>query len=543
MSTHIDFISELPIDITWNIFLYFTVYDLAEYLRISREWRKRILNCAKVWQTIEINFRSSTLTEILPQVAPFVQRFNVEIGSPIHDSLKLVKDGYFTNLTSISISKNLPLLEEILSSCPNLTRLAYCTTASVDIGMSKQGCSYLPNKLKLTHLFLRIKCNVNMDYQELERLLQHCPDVELLDIGQCELSPLDMINRYCPKLIQLTIDDYSSYDFCDRPSLAIPKGWFKTIKQQQQKIKSSNFSSKNSTNNHNNINNLQSVFLKLRPEQVDGTQMLSLLDDHQDELKNLSIHLPNYDGFNPDPRWNPLLNFGSNTLQHLTFDTHTYPHVLISILRKCPNICRLKLNNLYSFDSDEIDAIANAPSLRYCHFLSRLHFTLNNMNRFAISLQKRGPDNGLKLLEFDNWKCITDDMLEALAWITNLKGLKFVSCNKLTSFRLHEFFENLPKTTTALKYLSLKNLENVNDFTLHAVGEMKTLRSIELIGLNDITDNGLVRLMSSPVVANLKHLKVFQCSKLKLSKKTINYCKAKVSNVTLIKTFVFPPLS
>ncbi|KAI7848104.1 hypothetical protein BDC45DRAFT_541323 [Circinella umbellata] len=87
-------------------------------------------------------------------------------------------------------------------------------------------------------------------------------------------------------------------------NVAISKGWFKPS-NSKQKIKITNFN---------------------RP-------------------KNLSMHLSDYDGFNPDPRWNPLLNFESNTLQHLTFDTHTYPNVVTSMLRKCPSICRHKISN------------------------------------------------------------------------------------------------------------------------------------------------------------------------------------------------------
>ncbi|KAI9270782.1 hypothetical protein BDA99DRAFT_557579 [Phascolomyces articulosus] len=561
MPVRVDFISILPIDITWNILPHFTADELVEFLQVSREWRNRILHCVAAWQDLVIKHHSTLLVETLSLVAKFVQQLKIKRYCEMEcicKCVQLMRDGHFNHLKCLKLPSidmnymdeylylsaikkmqgtltehvlggdNLPSLEDIISNCPHLTHLAYNAMSSEDLGMSEQGCAALPNELKLTHLFLRITYAVDMDYWELERILQRCPNIKFLDLSQCEPSPLEIICNYIPSIEILSYGGHDSTSFNCRDPFIVSQRSSSVATTSKQQIRG---------HNNNIINNQKirrSVFLNIEREQVDGAQMLTLLETYKNELEVLSIRHLDYDGANPDPRWNPLLRFESSTLQNLTFNVHGYPNVLSSILRKCPNIHELELDSLYFFTNTDIESIANAPSLQKCRFDCRLELSLRNMIYFTQCLQKRGPEKGLRLLELNELSCMNDEMLQILAKMTNLKGFKISSSSKsISAMGLQTLFKTLSSNNiSTIEYVYLGKAPQVNDKTLAILGEIRTLRRIELVRLYNITNTGILHLISS--AASLEHLYILQCSDV-ITNDTVTFCRNKIPHFTFKK--------
>ncbi|KAI9270786.1 hypothetical protein BDA99DRAFT_329362 [Phascolomyces articulosus] len=435
-------------------------------------------------------------------------------------------------LTEFAIDgENVPTFEEILFNCPNLNKLVYSAQDNMQIGIRKN--SQLPSLLHLTHLYLHISAEADLEYEELERVLRRCPEIRSLDIKRCTKMPLDLINRYCPNLENLGYG--GRHTFFISTEFSWRSGWEKAWKEwwTKPKIKTTTFDDDDDDDEENNKvaqqdegGKLRCVDLQIEQDQVDGKQIFRLLNGHRDELEIFSIFYISFGGAFPDPRWDPLLKFESQSLNELIFRFDGMTNILSSIVSKCPNIQVLDIGYIPGFTDRDIDIITRVPALRKFCIASNVKLSLNNIRRFVDGFKsRRDPLETLRLQASDT---VTDDMLLELARLSRLTEIGMTHCSTITAAGLERFVQELPKMK-ALSYLYLDKMHMINDELLASLSKVNTVRCIELVGLDNITGTGIRSLALAS--KSLKHLKVLVCSHA-VTKEDIEYCRTKIPSVT-----------
>ena len=422
---------------------------------------------------------------------------------------------------------NVPSFEEILITCPRLEKLVYSAQDNMQLGIRKK--SHLPPILHLSHLYLHISPEADLEYQELKRVLHRCPELRSLDIKRCTKMPLDLINKYCPNLENLGYG--GRHNFFISTELSWRPGWDKAWKEWWTPAVTTSTTTNTKIKANNNNNNqlqdgkLRCVDLQIEQDQIDAKQIYRLLNDHRDELEILSIFYISLSGTIIDAYWVPLLKLESKSLRKLVFHFGGMTSILTSIVSKCPNIQLLDIGFIPDFTDHDIDIITRAPVLREFSIASNVNLSQDHMRRFVNGfLQRKTP---LEVMRFKGCDALTDDTMFELTRLLGLKELGMTHCSKVTCDGLKQFIQQLPKMKT-LDYLYLDKMHMVTDELLVILGQMDTVRHIDFVGLDNITSTGVRSLATAS--KNLKHLEVLVCSH-SITKDAIDYCRTKVPRV------------
>ena len=107
-NTFIDFISILPIELTYLIFQQLSQETKSECLTISSGWRKRLLECPVAWKKLTSNDvpADNSITTALPYIAKNVEMLSINTTNPrvCYRYLENMQNGHFIKLKSLRMT-------------------------------------------------------------------------------------------------------------------------------------------------------------------------------------------------------------------------------------------------------------------------------------------------------------------------------------------------------------------------------------------------------------------------------------------------------
>ncbi|KAI8148985.1 hypothetical protein BJV82DRAFT_204558 [Fennellomyces sp. T-0311] len=109
LERRIDFITQAPYDILCNILSHFTITTALTSIKVSQQWRDKVLHCPVPWHTIELSTTESTsssrlLDRLLPIVSKYTKKLCLFKGSGSISHARLLVLPTFSRLQSLYIS-------------------------------------------------------------------------------------------------------------------------------------------------------------------------------------------------------------------------------------------------------------------------------------------------------------------------------------------------------------------------------------------------------------------------------------------------------
>ena len=108
----VDFIGKLPASVANDIISSLPQETKAMCLTVSRDWRQRTFKCQAVWGHLSVNEKDMQLMSAAPYVGDYIEHLTINVATEAARSacIKVLKDGYFTNLKSIKMTGMLILV-------------------------------------------------------------------------------------------------------------------------------------------------------------------------------------------------------------------------------------------------------------------------------------------------------------------------------------------------------------------------------------------------------------------------------------------------
>ncbi|KAI9260639.1 hypothetical protein BDA99DRAFT_512728 [Phascolomyces articulosus] len=255
----IDIISMLPKELSNTVFTKLDQKSKAICLRVSRKWRKSLLECPMAWYDLNMNDSNGlVINKILLNTVPLIEK---GVRHLIMDTQKvsiyeqvmidgIAREAYFKNVKSLKITENtisyvansrryrlepfispkyfpngksLTALElkfpsvssmssscniklrELLFTCPNLLRLVYLSPGSYSVSFGDR------NLLSdMQHPLMDLTFQLQeIGRATIERLLTHCRQLRRLVLHNCLEDCMDLFDTFCPKLQILGYNCYT----------------------------------------------------------------------------------------------------------------------------------------------------------------------------------------------------------------------------------------------------------------------------------------------------------------------------------------------
>ncbi|KAI9263320.1 hypothetical protein BDA99DRAFT_559870 [Phascolomyces articulosus] len=238
-STPIDSISALPWRVTFRVLQCLSIRDLSELRLTSRHWRQCVIRYGSAWISVTITNRSAQLINMLPRIALFIEHLTLDTYSENIEEgvMVMMMNGEFKNLRSLEDGEYLllglerventlvkliiqgervPMIQDVLHRASKLTHLPYSSTFD-NIGIIYPGILFdgeLPDVLPLTHLQLKVPDYKDIEYPELELLLQHTPNLRYLKLSRIWGIQLveNLVSKYCPSIELFAVEPFEDPD-------------------------------------------------------------------------------------------------------------------------------------------------------------------------------------------------------------------------------------------------------------------------------------------------------------------------------------------
>ncbi|KAI8145608.1 hypothetical protein BJV82DRAFT_666850 [Fennellomyces sp. T-0311] len=233
-ATCIDLVTQLPGEIASDILSRLPQAAIVTCLSISRTWRQRTLKCESLWKELSIddNLASIQLTNMLPHIAPWIQKLAINSGSNLarENCFEHMQKGSFTKiqtivltaqasqnlrsqlimlsiafwetrhtLTAVSLdftdSQNPITLADVLLGCSAVTKLTYAVASPMSASVGN--ISAVKNGHPLASLQLEASSIVGTD---IESMLKRCRQVRRLIMNGCDPTVLNIVNTKAPNL-------------------------------------------------------------------------------------------------------------------------------------------------------------------------------------------------------------------------------------------------------------------------------------------------------------------------------------------------------
>ncbi|KAI8139367.1 hypothetical protein BJV82DRAFT_626979 [Fennellomyces sp. T-0311] len=526
----LDFIAQLPLELAHEVILQFSTEAKAVGLTVSSMWRKRIIECTDAWNTVEVNGKQEQvqLVNAIPYVGRHIEHLTINtadnticlayfkhIKSERFPKIRSLKLSALTTkefdpaaartsmsslqacmtltklVVSFSKSESIITLADVLTTCVNLTELSYTTTSTLS---GTNDASTTVNRHDALRS-LKLKSNAISD-GHIKAVLQQCPQLRRLVMLGANPSVFNPIIKYGEKL---QILGYNS-----RSSLPYPiQG--------------------DDTQEHG----LRIVCTNDGTTAVPASLILPLLYKHRKTLETVFVDISSILETDLQRFYTTYPDFKFEKLTTLTF--WPFKGIQQFMLRTIKDTVGLRYLSMVNVSNLEyvVDAIIHLPALTTLR-LSHVKSTANCsslVSLFSAHAMRSESQKSLETIKFRHCDGITDAVLFSLASIKTLQRAIFYALKGTKAKGLREFFRN---TGDQLKEVKLAEMDFVTDNVVADLGNLRSVKYVELNGLPKVTDEG-IRSMLDKESCNMDKLTISACTLVTFE--CIQYARKKVKTV------------
>ncbi|KAI8138293.1 hypothetical protein BJV82DRAFT_299440 [Fennellomyces sp. T-0311] len=534
--TRVDFVARLPIEIVDDTITLLPNKSKFVLLTISSIWRNKIFRCSSVWKTLSNDTSDDGIASVIPHIAAHVEDLTIATTDRrvfLRYILGLT-GGNFSKIKSLTMDENctshidapmtVPVSGAFWQIRNTLTRLVLhfhqdsavitlvdLLTSCSNIQSLEYSAPYSRLSDTIGELVLLNPHNALVDMQltaqsitgtDIQKLFPCCQQVKRLILYACDITVLDVVDTVCPNLRTFGFNsDLTEIQRLDDPDTNHPSPGLRQLY----------------TNNggtgvpaeailpliRRNMNSLKVLYGNIS----DGSSTRNLGVQFADiELENLS----------------KLIFWG--TISGLV------QGVLLRSISACSALTRVEVIDCRHIKR-LVDALVALPPLEFLGIShSKDEIGEADLQRLFEYYAKYSPSaRQFKATRLrDCPTIVTDDVVIALADIKTLEQIWFRNLSSVSSYGMHEL---LKKRCNSMVDIRLTEMDMVTDNTLSTIGNVKNLRSIHLERLRNVTDLGIINLLSG--AQKLESFTLEYCSTI--TSYAIAYAKQKVKNVVIVK--------
>ncbi|KAI7848148.1 hypothetical protein BDC45DRAFT_322869 [Circinella umbellata] len=516
----LDVFAYVPCDVVFRIIEFVPLETITQCTRVSSSWRGYIVNDPKLWQRIDVySFTGEGVLspyKLLPSISHHVKELSLPQGKQAKNCTELIKTLDFSNLHSLQVKRtvpsyklhnhyaqlcsaltniantlelldvyfegtdDIPHLSDILSICRNLTTIKFTTKVPEAITTSLS-LTYLT---KLTNIELSTTDRIHSS--DLQNLFQHSPHLRSLYIYVCRDDIYDTVEKYCPKLEELSVNG---------------RAWW---------VRKQHFSFDKVDNKNNNNNSTASP--PSSPPATGGLKVLtchslespisiiSALEKHHTTLQSLEIRIMFGLQLIEFPH-----HFAAYPITNLKFFRIDYIPLAVclqldTLLKLTPNLQCLHLchsrHNL--IPDNTFKAIAAMPRITEIRLI-RCNFNASKLEELLKAYGSNATkSSSLDTLSIKDCAGLRDSILETCAKIQSLSDITIsMSEGKMKKESVKTFIQDAA-SLPHLKQLCIGHTE-ITEEDLQALSGNPSLSLIHLISIHGVTQTQIKHVIPSNV--------------------------------------------
>ncbi|KAG2220224.1 hypothetical protein INT45_002816 [Circinella minor] len=511
-NTFVDFISILPIELTYLVFQQLSQETKSECLTVSSGWRKRLLEYPAAWKELTSNdtLADNSITSALPYIAKNVEVLSINTTNPrvCYRYLENMQNGHFNKLKSLRVTESttqqisshamtatmsiaffrigaallttldldllgldnnappITTLADVLSIFPNLSKLVFKSSGSLQRVGGNVAMLHGKQHLALNDLDLRLE-TINKD--SFQPFVTHCPRIRRLVMIGC----LPCVFRPVQKLSLLKI---FSYNYQHTVSELEPR--------QQRSI---------------NPYSMHKIYTN-NSVPTPAKNILPLVSKHMKTLETVYLYL---DGSGDVPTLSAAhaaLRFRKIKSLSLRETSGLQPLFLHSIY-KSPTLTHLCMIDVMDYTA-LVDTLIELPALKRFQLFARAPVDGTNLmrlfNHYSTLCNTPNKTCSLHALELRMCFDMPDSVLNNIANITSLTSITLDDVKGISSEGVYSLIKALcvNSSTSNLSSIRLMRLHTVRDDTIIALSKISSLKNITLEQLSLLTDHGITELVN-----------------------------------------------
>ncbi|KAI8139357.1 hypothetical protein BJV82DRAFT_672639 [Fennellomyces sp. T-0311] len=530
--SRIDYLANLPIEVTNNIIRRLRKNDKAACLSVSRMWRSRTLECSAAWKALNVtgNRRDLQLVNVMPHIGRHLETLlintdndqirssylqhmiNKQFGGIHTLKLSALATQNFAPYTSrmaiafwqmretltifdvdFADNENAITLADILLPCCNLSTLRYATTRPVATLVGD--FSTMEKHNALASLELRSGL---INGEDIRGVLQRCPQLRRLTMTGCSPTVLDPINQFAPNLEILGYNN-TSPGIPQQSVTALQPPGLRTLY----------------TNNGRSTLPADAILpLICKNMATLDTAFLNVTEFPDSDTRQFQAAHPMF----------KLENLTGLTL----WSKRGVQSVIMHAIRDTTTLKNISLVSVHDLNEVVATLMRISPvsslQLSYTDASSATASLVQLFGRYA-ALSSRSNTRQLHTINIRYCTGIGNPVLASLTEIQSLQSLSLRGLADITSRGVGDLLEKLPHHIT---YLELAEMDAVTDNHIIALRVHSHLSEVNLEGLPNITNQGLQYGIDSRVTV-LEKLTIKGCRSI--TNECAQYLKRKVKVV------------
>ncbi|KAI8147434.1 hypothetical protein BJV82DRAFT_346714 [Fennellomyces sp. T-0311] len=510
----------LPSEILSYIFAELSIDDRVTCIRVCKSWCDFIYSNAGMWRTIQVDDHTTKLIALcndLRIIGRHVTELNVvktknfshgniilrEIAQRKHilnlHSLKLLYyvplpndttiltaglrhlGGTLTRLHVFFVTQPIVPLFTILKICPNLTHVTYLMQSLWASSLKEVDTLSAPKKCHRV-IALRIG-SYFMSSRELDAVLQHFPNLRILDVHGCDPPAVSIISRRCQLLDELNVNEVR-YRF--------PALFYKRYEPDLTKAGS-----------------LRRLFLGNYPDADDIplSTIMDLIDRGRNTLEEIYLSL-DYDDHSfaeQYPRRQRPFNLCMPQLRILRCEMNLQSlsqEYIALCIQNSPNLNLVRLWTSIGGIRDIVyNALATLPDLQCLELLA--HSSNDDMTALANVFRNVARHGSLQSIILGGNK-IDQEVISALVEISSLREITLY-LHRMTHHATNELVVKL-RHCSSLERVHFYLMDSVTDTTLQLLANLPKITHVKLTSLFSISPHGVRALID--IAPSLTHLRV-----------------------------------
>ncbi|KAG2219021.1 hypothetical protein INT45_013784 [Circinella minor] len=553
-----DFIGKVlpPVEIVDYIISLLPASTLISCLAVSKLWRKRVLECNIAWKDVVVeddnnnNYGSSQLLiGAIHHIAPYITNFTlntiniqvlikcfayIETGYiPKIQSLELTNRATQSlqpnniisllsslrtrhELTTLKISlvnnqRDLITLLDILTCWPTIQTVVFSTTSVLQPTIHPD-----PLRIPLNHslIDLEIRASSIMGHS-FEPILQRCLKLRRLVLH-------GMHSRVFNTVFRNTTPNLEIFVLNPRTHPSIP-----TLQDIQTRRPATGSP------------RLQILQVSGFHHEIPSYAALPLIHKHRETLETIYGNISSM-----APMASTLASYGDFRLSSIKklviwIVDHMTQDFWCRLIRRSTTLHYLEVNTVYNINS-LVTTLMSVSPVRNLGISNVQHGIPATTQSSLISLFERYAQvsnsanvkstSSLEMITLRYCNGLNDDLLTSLKNVSTLHGIWFGGLKILSSAGIKQFIINI---SNRLTYVQFEDMIQVKDTILTALGDMKKLTTVKLQRLQNITDQGVRKLVETKNNKNstclLMELVIKRCPLI--SNQSIQFVKEKVKVV------------
>ncbi|KAI8144405.1 hypothetical protein BJV82DRAFT_607229 [Fennellomyces sp. T-0311] len=531
--TRVDFLAKLPLEIVDDIIALLSQEHKSACVDVSTVWRRNVLRCSKAWVALtgDDGTGDDPLSNLLPFIAPHVEHLTVNTSSDYVWQRYLfgMRNRKFSKIQSLDLRESAMkhiTMDTITPVRHSLYRLGSTLTKVVLSHSMDQATITISDIL---FGLSSLKCLVYRAIRKLSDSMGNFPlpiphdalvDVQLHaeTITQDALVPL---LQHCSKIRRLVIDgcDANVLDAIDAnncPNLTILG--YNTFTMSTPGLDQSDIGP--------GYSGLEKFFTMNRGDRQSVIAILSLIRRNMATLKEIYTNTSARECNDLLATYADLRLEKIEKLVFLSYDATVIQPLLLSSISSSVTLSHLSVS--VSYDVPElVNILLGIPRLASLSLSNIWNAAapaklVELFETYAMDNQSTRAFTSIRLRHCAS---VTDDVLVALSQIHSLKNIVLIGLRNVSANGIDSFFRSLSGKSTT--YISLGELDIITDDRITTLSDVKSLRCIHMDGLSYMTNQGIITMVDQ--IPLLSSLTLDTCSLI--TESAIQYAKRKVRNV------------